>query len=175
MNPAPIPSCGIVVPLGESLVPGLRHPCAVKRSKRRCSLGRINRRHVGSEAPRLPSVLAAHRHRKQTAASSNDNAEPTQSTNGRQRVFKIIFKWICCPCFIELQSFAGVSEFPFRAALQPSPAGRIRKTVSVLTGQIPQSFGLYLKADLPAFHLIAWHRPVGLLIVSVGERSPLIA
>ena len=108
MNPAPIPSCGIVVPLGESLVPGLRHPCAVKRSKRRCSLGRINRRRVGSEAPRLPSVLAAHRHRKQTEASSIDNAEPAQSTNGRQRVYKklhmdllsVLYRiTVICRCF----------------------------------------------------------------------------
>ena len=108
MNPAPIPSCGICVPLGESSAPSLRHPCAVKRSKRRCSLGRINRRRVGSEAPRLPSVLAAHRHRKQTEASSIDNAEPAQSTNGRQRVYKklhmdllsVLYRiTVICRCF----------------------------------------------------------------------------
>ena len=81
------------------------------------------------------------------------------------------FIWICCPCFIELQSFAGVSEFPFRAASQPSPAGRIRKTVSVLTGQIPQSFGLYLKAGLPAFHLIPRHRPRRDIIGSPQRRE----
>ena len=41
MNPAPIPSCGIVVPLGESWAPSLRHLCAVRGSKRRCSAGKM--------------------------------------------------------------------------------------------------------------------------------------
>ena len=66
MNPAPIPSlwhrcavrgnhrlqvCGIPVPLNGA-------SAGVQRGKWR---------HVGSEAPRLPSVLAAHRHRKRHA------------------------------------------------------------------------------------------------------------
>lgn len=51
MNPAPIPCCGISVPLGGA-------SAGVQRGKWR---------HVGSEAPRLPNVLSAHRHRKRHA------------------------------------------------------------------------------------------------------------
>lgn len=164
MNPAPIPS--------------LRHRCAVRENPRLqiCGISvplngasacvrRGKGRHVGSEAPRLPSVLAAHQHRKQIVLLSPLLGDVEK---GPKHVWKAKAVNNARNETIAARAFHHRSAPPaFRSSRSERHCSRHRrdrfgKSVSILTREILRSLGLYLKADSPALHFDSRHRPGGL-------------
>ena len=122
-------------------------------------------RHVGSEAPRLPSVLAAHQHRKQIVLLSPLLGDVEK---GQKHVWKAKAVNNNRNETIAARAFHHRSASPaFRSSRSERHCSRHRrdrfgKSVSILTREILRSLGLYLKADSPALHFDSRHRPGGL-------------
>ena len=115
MNPAPIPS--------------LRHRCAVRGNPRFLVCGicvPLNGASAGVRGERGD-------------ASKRRSPLPGNACFDPKHIWKVDNKnsRFAVSAFKNHGLFPGVPKIPFRAALQPSPAGHIRKTVSVLAGLSP--------------------------------------